>query len=432
MSKRFGIIGGGIAGLSMGYFLGAEAEVLEKEATSGGLCRSFKHEGFGYDIGGHVLFSRDAGVMQLVLNLLAENVATHRRRNAIWYGGNLVKYPFENGLSALPLEERFECVRDFIDANPNPAERSPQNLKEWVLSTFGRAIAEKYLLPYNEKIWKMPPDNLSADWVERIPRPPVADVLKSALGIETEGYIHQLNFYYPSQGGFQSIPRAFESASKATTVNNFQATRIERCQKQWSVSDGSREMTYDHLISTIPAGCLLDLLDDVPADVEQASQRLIVNAMIVVMLGLKSKNRLGTFGIYFPQKRSLFHRICFYDFLGASYAPAGTSSIVAEITTRKDLPPWSMSDTQLAARVIADLEQEGFIRGSDVIATEVRRIPHAYVVQDIDYRRNVGIIQNFCSSRGIELCGRFAEFRYLNSDGVIRSAWDKSEKLKSG
>lgn len=435
MGKRFGIIGGGIAGLSMGYFLGDDAEVLEKEAISGGLCRSFKHEGFGYDIGGHVLFSRDSDVVELVLSLLNDNVAAHRRKNAIWYRGNLVKYPFENGLAALPVEERFQCVRDFIEApgaggSGDGLNRSA-NLQDWILKTFGSSIAEKYLLPYNEKIWKMAPSQMSADWVERIPKPPVEDVLKSALGIETEGYVHQLNFYYPSTGGFESIPRAFEAASHATTIKNFHALHVQRSSRQWTVSDGKQERSYDSLISTIPTGCLLAALENVPDDVRRASDSLVCNSMIVVMLGVNAKNHLGTFGVYFPQKRSLFHRICFYDFLGQSYAPSGTSSILAEITTRQGLEAWSMSDAQLADRVIADLEREGFIRRSDVIATEVRRIPFAYVVQDIDYKRNVAIIRNFCNSSDIELCGRFAEFRYLNSDGVIRSAWDKSEKLKT-
>ena len=31
--------------------------------------------------------------------------------------------------------------------------------------------------------------------VERIPRPPDEDIIKSAKGIKTEGYKHQLNFY---------------------------------------------------------------------------------------------------------------------------------------------------------------------------------------------------------------------------------------------
>ena len=40
--------------------------------------------------------------------------------------------------------------------------------------------------------------------VERIPRPPKEDILKSAKRKKTEGYKHQLFFYYP-KGGIQSL-----------------------------------------------------------------------------------------------------------------------------------------------------------------------------------------------------------------------------------
>ena len=35
--------------------------------------------------------------------------------------------------------------------------------------------------------------------VDRIPRPPDDDIIKSAKGIDTEGYKHQLYFHYPKK-----------------------------------------------------------------------------------------------------------------------------------------------------------------------------------------------------------------------------------------
>ncbi len=40
------------------------------------------------------------------------------------------------------------------------------------------------------------------NWVQdRVPQPPVEAVIKSALRTQTEGYTHQLHYYYPRQGG---------------------------------------------------------------------------------------------------------------------------------------------------------------------------------------------------------------------------------------
>ena len=53
-------------------------------------------------------------------------------------------------------------------------------------------IADHFMDPYNEKIWKRPLEQITSDWVAgRVPDAPVADVLKAAIGLRTEGYKHQ-------------------------------------------------------------------------------------------------------------------------------------------------------------------------------------------------------------------------------------------------
>src|SRR5215471_16299743 len=175
---NIGILGGGISGIALQRFLKHPSEVLEAASVPGGLCRTFWKEGFGYDIGGHVLFK-----------------------------GRYVKYPFENDLAALEVEDRYECLIDYLKADfPKPT-----NFAEWMYYTFGRGITERYLAPYNRKIWKMEPAQMGVEWVERIPKPPMEDVVKSALGIATEGYTHQLYFRYPLRGGVESLVRAMIS-----------------------------------------------------------------------------------------------------------------------------------------------------------------------------------------------------------------------------
>jgi protoporphyrinogen oxidase len=59
-----------------------------------------------------------------------------------------------------------------------------------------------------------------------------------------------------------------------------------------------------------------------------------------------------------------------------------------------------------------------------IISTSVERQPFAYVVYDLDYQKNIAIVQDFCEGAGISLVGRFAQFEYLNMDGCIRSVMD--------
>ena len=94
--------------------------------------------------------------------------------------------------------------------------KEPTNLEEWAYATFGRGISDKYFLPYNRKIWDCEPSEITLAWVARIPKPPLDDVVKSAVGISTEGALHQLYFTYPKRGGYVALVHAF--AAVATQV----------------------------------------------------------------------------------------------------------------------------------------------------------------------------------------------------------------------
>ena len=144
--------------------------------------------------------------------MIAGNEQRNQRNTRISYRGCSVKYPFENGLADLPPGDRFLCLNEFVRAQiafETGRAPSPANFRDWVYSTFGKGIAECYLIPYNEKIWNYPTEKMSFHWVEgRIPRPPVEDVIKSAIGIPTEGYVHQAVFSYPLEGGIEALVHA--------------------------------------------------------------------------------------------------------------------------------------------------------------------------------------------------------------------------------
>ncbi len=173
------ILGGGLSGLALARMLhdkGNDVVVLEAEKAYGGLCRSKNEQGFTFDIGGsHIIFSRDTDVLAFMRQMIEGNEQRNDRNTKIFYKGQLVKYPFENGLSGLPEQDRFLCINEFI-RNYVAIEKGelppPRNFREWIYYTFGKGIAECYMIPYNEKIWKFPTDQMSLHWVDgRIPRP---------------------------------------------------------------------------------------------------------------------------------------------------------------------------------------------------------------------------------------------------------------------
>ena len=87
-------------------------------------------------------------------------------------------------------------------------------------------------------------------WAERIPNPNPEDILKSAIGYETEGYLHQLYYHYPRRGGYQAISEAW--AKRVPVTYGFRVKSLERRGESWLVSDGAQTREYRRIVSTLP------------------------------------------------------------------------------------------------------------------------------------------------------------------------------------
>jgi len=415
MSKQeTAILGGGLAGLSTAYFMKDNCVVLEADNKLGGLCRSFKKDGFVYDIGGHILFSKNKEILSEIVSWLGENVQRKYRKNQIWYKDRFVKYPFENGLYSLDKREIYECLMGYL-INKNP---KPENLKEWCRYTFGNGIAEKYLLPYNEKIWKHDLEDMSIHWVERIPKPPLRDIIKSAIGVKTEGYKHQLHFYYPRIGGINSLIESL--ANKVKNIERgFKVREIKKLNNRWKLSNGQKTKECDRIISTIPVFELIHCLDDVPAEVNKALEGFVYNSLIIVMIGIKNESLTDKTAIYIPDSKILPHRVCFMKYFSDNNAPKGCSHLIAEITVQPDSDLLGTDDSVLVERVSSQLESICGFSKNEIISTDVQRIKYAYIIFDKDYGKNTEIVFNYLNELGIHCTGRFGTFQYINMDACV-------------
>jgi protoporphyrinogen oxidase len=422
-----GILGGGVSGLSLAYLYTGRCEILEREMRVGGHCRTHEKDGFRYDEGGHILFSRNEVILNQILEVLGGNVDRRRRNNKIWYKGRFVKYPFENGLGVLDKEDIFDCLYHYIN-NDYP---EPANFRDWIYYTFGKGIAERYLIPYNQKVWKTDPELMGVEWVGRVPRPPLEDIIRSALNIETEGYVHQLYFYYPRDGGIEGLPYSLaqEVANRCRVLTGFAVTTVRKDRLGWIVSDGREDRRYDSLVSTIPLPELVRICPDVPLEVADACRRLRYNPSVFVLVGLGECLARDITAVYFPQPDIVFNRVCFLHTFSPSLVPEGKYSALAEITCDVEDEVWKSSDELVTRRVVSDLARTGIVRIEDVITTDVRRVKYSYVVNRLDSRRNYEIVRAHFGAQGLELLGRFAEFEYWNIDQCFAEASKLADRL---
>lgn len=431
------ILGGGLAGITLARLLSKKGDdilVLEQESRIGGLCRSVSVDGYTFDIGGsHIIFSRDQEALSFMHDVLGGNRGERIRDTKILYKHRYIRYPFENGLYELPKEDTFKCLHEFIKtliASEKGEFADPQNFYQWIFQTFGKGIAEAYLVPYNQKIWNYPLDMMSAHWVEgRVPRPPVEDIIRSAVGIETQGYTHQSVFSYPETGGIEALIKAISEPIQDRIRTGFKVTGVMKTGDGWIVTDGTDQISTDRVISTLPLQTLLTCMNHIPPQISEAISDLKYNSIVCIGIGLEGET-LPFSWMYLPERGTLdANRISFPSNFSSNVAPQGCSSILAEITYNSGDEIDQMSDSDLVKKTISSMATSGILDPNLVRTTLAARHKFAYVVYDLNWQKNIRTIREYFNSIDLHLVGRFSEFEYLNMDGIIRSALEFERAL---
>ena len=435
---NYTILGGGLSAISLAYYLQEnknidEIYILEKDDVLGGICRTYVKDGIEYDVGPHIIFSKDKEILDLMNNLLGENNEKHRRSNRILHKKRFVQYPFENDLSKLPQEDIDYCVNGFLH---NPYENyDAKNMLQFFLKTFGEGITNTYLRPYNEKIWKFDPSFMDTQMVERIPKPPKEDILRSANGETIDGYLHQLYFTYPKQGGTEALIKAFISKlnNKVKIHTNNKVLKAKKQGDKFIVTTSEKEYICDKIVSTMPANEFCHIYEDnnKPQEILDIANNLRYNSIAICIVNVSKDYAGDNYAFMVADKNVKFHRISKLDFMGEHYHKDGTATYMAEITYRKNDLNDKASDEELTQKVIEGLETIGFIDSKDdVNFTDLKRFEYAYVIYDLKHRQNMDAIKEYFASQGIYLNGRFGSFEYLNMDAIIKQSKNLAENIK--
>jgi len=428
---RTAVVGAGASGLSLALMLDGEVVVFEADAVPGGHCRSAVVDGFTFDEGPHIMFSKNTEVLDFMIGSLGGNVHRSKRNNRVCIDGALVKYPIENDLAGLPAELRARCLLDFLFNEHAALGAAPSNLDEWFLGHFGQALTDVYFRPYNEKTWNVALAELSMTWAERIPQPPPEDVVKGALGVETEGYLHQLYYHYPSTGGYEAITSAWATMLPAGALRLSSPVRHLRPGPEGVdvVTDHGTER-FDRVVVTAPLPRLMTMVPEVPGAVRRAVDALVFNPITAVTLGFRGVDPHQFTAVYFPDPAFLVNRISAPCVFSPRNGPEGCYSIQAEITDRAGGPTLAMSDDELVEHVRAGLVGYGLVPGSHpMVLRHVQRLEYAYVVYTVGYERHVEVIRDWGAGAGLFVHGRFGAFEYLNVDGCVERSLEMAAHL---
>ena len=429
------ILGAGVSGLALARHMiegGADAATLclfEAAPEPGGLCRSKTVDGFTYDVaGGHILFSKDAETMRWMKACAGgEDAFVRRDRNTrIRYDDRWVRYPFENGLGDLPPQANYACIKGYVEAwhqREMDGSCAPADFAGWIRWRFGDGIAEHFMDPYNLKIWKRPLAELTSGWVAgRVPDAPPDDVLKAAVGLRTEGYVHQAIFYYPKRGGFQAITDGLASTLGPQLRLSTPVAEVKRRGERWSVNGEE----FDRVVSTLPLNVLPDVVADMPSDVADAMRGLAYNSITCILLALDRAEHPDLSWIYLPfPSQGPANRVTYMSNYSPGNAPEGKTSLMCEVTHTGGADGGSSVVDEALAGVI----HAGLMTKDELLFADATRSEFAYIVYDHGFDAKKSAALAWLGEAGIVPLGRFGRYEYDNSDQCVIKARALSEEL---
>ena len=420
------ILGAGMAGLSAAFHLkGKEYQIYEKEREVGGLCRSVIHGGFTFDYTGHLLHLSHPYTQKLMKELLSVRLIKHQRRAAIYFMGSYIPFPFQANLWALPNDLTKECLIEFIRAYSGK-EKGGDDFLSWIYQAFGTGIAKHFMIPYNEKLWRIPLDEISLEWVKRfIPCPTLAEVIDGALGVNLKGFGYNQDFFYPSEGGIQVLPQAFLAQLHDVQLGK-EVESIDIEKRVVRFQDGG-ETTYNALLSSLPLDELLQRLGSCPEEIKELRKGLRYVSVININLGVGREGISDHHWVYFPEPSYPFYRVGFLSNLSPHMAQKGASALSVEISHLPSTPP---SLEKVRKQTLAALVSCGILRTEDkILAEKTIFIKHAYVIYDRFRSEHLPRLMQFLRANQIYPLGRYGLWEYTTMEEAILQGKEAAEAL---
>lgn len=410
------IIGAGITGLSYALYTGNDYRIVEKESEIGGYCRTTKRNGFVWDYSGHFFHFRDSEIMETIMSKMEDpdDVVNVTKNTGIKYKQSLVDYPFQKNIHQLPKKEFIDCLVDLFSIDPTADFHT---FKEMLYCKFGKSIADKFLIPYNEKLYACNLDKLDKDAMGRFF--PYADKEQIVLNFR-KGQAASYNdtFKYPNGGAIEYVNAVLKGVDTNSIRRECSIKSIDAQNKTAILSSGE-EIKYDNLISTIPFPKLLEL-----ANIDYDRVIYSWNKVLVFNLGFDKKGPNTTsHWLYFPENKYSFYRVGFYDnILGQD-----RTSLYVELGFSKDE---EILPEQWKEKVLDDLVVAGCIsHDQQLVDFETIIMDPAYVHITEDSKKNVKVLKEYLETLGIYSIGRYGSWTYCSIEDNIKEAKSLAEKI---
>ena len=411
------IIGGGITGLSYAYFAQpTQTTILEKDNQLGGYCRTLKRNGYVWDYSGHFFHFQDSDIKRIITDGIAQTELREINKSTkIYYASQLIDYPFQKNIHQLPKREFIECLCDLFETPSGEYH----NFKEMLYHKFGKAISEKFLVPYNEKLYACDLNSLDKNAMGRFfPYANKDEIISNFSKSQNSSYNGV--FVYPT-GGAEVYVKSITNRIKTDSIRLNAPVKSIDIKKHYVQLDSGEIIKYDRLISTLPLPTLLD-----KCEIKYNHDIFSWNQVLVFNLGFNKKStNQSDHWIYFPDKSLSFYRVGFYD----NILNTDKLSMYIELGFPKDA---KINPNEWLGIVLVDLKKCGIIDHSFTLVDFQSIIMNpAYVHISKESIEETLKIKNILKDFDIYSIGRYGSWTYCSIEDNIKEARDLATKLNS-
>lgn len=417
------ILGAGISGISSANVLSKEDTIIfEKESYYGGLCNSFEIDGFRFDTAIHLSFANNEEVRSIFDKV---DYYTHKPIAYNFYNGLWLKHPVENNLYKLSIEEKIDCIKSFVQKEEI---KEITNYEEWLINTYGESIFNKFHKKYTNKYWCKQPKELSTTWVNnRFNLPQLEKILKGSFTEETGIDYYAKEMRYPKYGGYKGFLKPM--MENVNIEYNKEAIKIDLEEKIVYFKDKT-SCKYENLISSIPLPSLVQIIKNIPKEIQDISQNLIKTSMTLASVGFNKQVKLPYLWFYIYDKDILPSRAYSPSLKSKDNVPSECSSIQFEIYHTKDRK-LNICNEDLLTHIKETLLKLDICKIEDIKFINLRNIDYANVIFYEGMENDRDIVKKYLEDKEVKLIGRFGEWKYLWSDQSFMSGKLAGEYVKS-
>mmetsp|Transcript_55662 Transcript_55662/g.121179 ORF Transcript_55662/g.121179 Transcript_55662/m.121179 type:complete len:1186 (+) Transcript_55662:218-3775(+) len=429
------VVGAGPTGLCAAYRLTelgyTNWELVEASPMASGLACTLQDEhAFSWDIGVHCLFSHFEFFDALLDTMLQpRDWLYHQRYSPARMRDTWIGYPVQANLWRLPEKEVIGIIADLAQKAVASKPPPPRDFRQWLDASFGKALTESFMAPYNAKVWAHPANEMNSIWVgERVATIKFDDIVSNVINKrDAPAWGPNAQFRYPMNGTGHIWLKVFEALPKANKKLNAKVTavRTKEGDKHLEMADGSK-IKYDGLLSTMPIVQLLRMTPDNPELAELAEgdngaadhskfKHQTVNLVGVGVEGVQVPDALnGVHWVYFPEAEYIFYRVTvlsnFSPLMVAK--PYKQWSLLIEVSESKHRKVPS-SSAELRKAVLDGLYHSGMLpKDARIITIWDKRLEYGYPVPYVERNMHVHAADAALRKHGIWSRGRFGSWKY--------------------